>query len=479
MGHFEEKFQTAPTAFNFEDVILLPGLASVEPKDIDIKTRFSDGITLNTPIVSSPMDTVTEANMAIALARQGSMGVVHRNCSAEEELAMIKSVKRSESFIIRDVVTIDEGKTVKEAREIMRDNSISGLAVVKDKRLSGIITNRDVRFTDPETLVRDAMTTDMVTTHEGINEQDAISLMRKNKVEKLPVVDKAGNLTGLITYKDVMLRDKYGNATRDGNGRLRVAAGVSPFDMDRAKMLAKYADALVIDVAHFHNENVIAATKRMIDSVSIDVVIGSLGTKADVIDSVTRIDAAAGLRMGIGSGSICITTNVTKAGAPTLFAVSQAADALAEVGSHIPIIADGGIRGPGDVALALAFGADLAMMGYAFAGCKESPSEVTVIDEKYYKIHRGMGSQAAREKRLALDRYAKLSKGIPEGIEMLVPYKGEVENTLDEFSSGIKAAMGYAGASSIMEMHGNARIAKAMVRAKGGGNAGTPKQQVT
>ncbi|MEM2088123.1 MAG: IMP dehydrogenase [Thermoproteota archaeon] len=451
MGRLK-KFNEAETVFNFDDVVLLPGLSRVEPKEVELRTRFSKNIPINIPLVSSPMDTVTESEMAIVLARHGGIGVIHRNCSAEEEVEMVKIVKRSESFIIREVVTISRELKVGEAAEIMKKHRISGLPVVENNKLVGIITGRDVRFTNPSVKVGEAMTKDVVVAKPGVTPEEAVELMKKHKVEKLPVVDKDGTLVGLITYRDVALRGEYKEASRDEEGRLRVAAAISPFDLERAKLLAKYADALVIDVAHFHNENVIEATRRLAKEVEVDIVIGNLGTKEGVLDSVSRIDNVAGLRVGIGSGSVCVTTDVTRAGAPTLFAVAQAADALEEIGVEIPVIADGGVRNPGDVALAAAFGASCVMLGYVLAGCKESPSPMTIINERYFKLHRGMGSQSARQKRMALDRYAVFSKEIPEGTEVWIPYRGEVASVINEFTSGVKAAMGYAGASSLVEL---------------------------
>jgi len=464
MGIFGEKLENAALAFNFEDLILLPGFSQVEPREIDLKTSFSKNIPINTPLVSSPMDTVTESEMAIALARHGGIGVVHRNCTAEEELEMVKTVKRAESFIIRDVVTIGKEATVGEAAETMRKHRISGLPVVEGNKLIGIITGRDVRFANPSIRVEEAMTRDVVVAGPDVTPEEAVELMRKHRVEKLPVVDGEGRLIGLITYRDVALRGEYKDASRDSEGRLRVAAAVSPFDLDRARLLAKHADALVVDVAHFHNRNVIEATRILVRETGVDVVIGSLGTKQGVLDSVSRIEDAAGLRVGIGSGSVCTTTEITKAGAPTLFAVAQAADALEELGLKIPVIADGGVRSPGDVALAIALGASCAMLGYVLAGCKESPSPMTIINGKYFKLHRGMGSQSARQKRMALDRYATLAKEIPEGTEIWVPYRGDVASVIGEFTAGIRAAMGYAGASNIEELRRKARIARIVSR---------------
>ncbi|MGB9729507.1 MAG: IMP dehydrogenase [Thermoprotei archaeon] len=460
MVKITEKLIKGLAVFTFDDLIILPGYSKVEPSQIDLKTHFTTHIKLNIPFISAPMDTVTESEMAIALARYGGIGVIHRNCTIEEQVEMVKKVKRSESFIIRDVITIKPNLTTGEAANYMKQHNISGLPVVNDNGiLIGIITSRDVRFADPNIPVNNVMTKDVIVAHEGITPEDAIKLMKKHKIEKLPLIDKDGKLTGLITYKDVVLRDKYPNAIRDKDGRLMVAAAISPYDIKRAKELEKYADALVIDVAHFHNENVIQATKKLTKEVNIDIIIGNLGTKEGVIDALTKIENVAGLRVGMGSGSVCTTTQITRTGAPTPFAVAQAKEALEELGLNIPIIADGGIRGAGDIALVLALGASTAMMGYVFAACKESPGPITMIGNRYYKLHRGMGSTSARQKRLALDRYSHPSKDIPEGIETWIPYKGEASTVIEELIAGLKAAMGYAGASNIKEMFEKAQIA--------------------
>ncbi len=459
MGSYNKKMLDAAVAFNFDDLIVLPGLAQVEPKDISIGTRFTKNIALGVPFVSSPMDTVTESAMAIALARRGGVGVIHRNCSLEEELNMVRAVKRAESFIIRNVILISRNSTVGEASTIMLENHISGLPVVEAGKLVGILTSRDVRANDPVNRVEQAMTKDVITAHEDVTETEAINLMRSNRIEKLPVVGSDGTFRGLITYKDIITRGKYQHALRDKDGRLVVAAAVSPFDLERAKALSKDADALIVDVAHFHNSAVIAATKKIIKETGREIIIGNLGTKKGVLDSVSALDSVAALRMGIGSGSICITTEVTRAGSPTLFAVSQAADALEELGSDIPIIADGGIKNSGDIALAFVFGASSVMMGQVFAGCEESPSPKTRIEDKYYKVHRGMGSAAARAKRAIVDRYADSGgKNIEEGIEILVPFRGRVDDAVDELVGGLRAAIGYAGATDIREMR-NASVA--------------------
>jgi IMP dehydrogenase len=459
MREFLSKITNSLDAIGFDDLILLPGMSSVEPSEVDLSTRASKSIRMKVPFISSPMDTVTESEMAIAMARSGGIGIIHRNCSKEEQVEMVKRVKRAESFIIRDVITIDPRSTIKEAAEIMEKNRISGLPVVEEGKLVGIITGRDVRFADPSLRIADVMTTDVITAKEGIRMDEAEELMKSHKIEKLPVVDEDGRLKGLITYKDIALRGKYGNATRDEQGRLRVGAAISPFDVERAKELSKIADLLVIDVAHFHSLRVMEATKKLLKEVDVDVVAGNIGTYEAAVDIISSMDVA-GLRVGIGSGSVCTTMEVTGVGAPTPFAVAHVADAVREMEADLPIIADGGIRGAGDIAISLALGASSVMMGYIFAGCRESPGELISIGSRYYKRHRGMGSEAARKKRMALDRYSQPAKGMPEGIEAFVPYRGEVNMVVEELSTALKAAFGYAGASSIQELWRKARLAR-------------------
>ena len=454
-NNFYSKLADSQMAFSFDSVLLRPGKSLIEPKDADISTNFSRSIKLGIPFISSPMDTVTESRMAIAMARRGGIGVIHRNCTVEEELEMLKAVKRAESFIMRDVITIGKEKTVKDAFSIMQMHGVSGLPVLEGGKLVGIVTSRDVRDEDTSARIGEIMTKEVVTASEHINEADAVSIMRKNKIEKLPVVDGNGIFKGLITYKDVKVKGKYKGALRDKDGRLLVAAAVSPFDLERAKMLSKVADQLLIDVAHFHNANVISATKKVISETGNPVVVGNLGTREGVLDTISELDrGVAALRMGLGSGSICITSDVTRAGSPTLYAVSQAAGALQELGvKDIPVIADGGMKNGGDAALAFAFGADAVMFGYVFAACYESPTPILEIEGKQFKKHRGMGSKAAREKGSISDRYADSGgKKIAEGIEMLVPYKGRVDDVIDEITGEVRAAIGYAGKRNVAEM---------------------------
>jgi IMP dehydrogenase len=456
---FLGKFKDIQVALTFRDIIILPGRAEVEPSEVDVHTRVTKKHELRIPFVSSPMDTVTESEMAIAIARQGGLGVVHRNCSIEEEVDMVKRVKRAEAVVIRDVVTVTPDDTVGKTLALMEQHNISGFPVVEGSKLVGIVTSRDVRFAQPSLLIKQVMTKEVVKAEEGISIEDAQKMLRDHKIEKLPIVGKSGELSGLITFKDIMLRGKYPDAVRDENGHLLCAAAVSPFDLDRAKKLDEFADILVTDVSHFHNANVFKATKKIMSEVSAEVVVGNIGTYKAAEDAIAELEIVSGFRVGIGSGSICTTAEVTKAGSPTLFATAQVSDAVAKYDAKIPIIADGGIRTPGDVAIALAAGASAVMVGNLFARCKESPGTLITIGGRYYKQYRGMGSPTARAKRYSLDRYSMPSKGVPEGVEGWVPYKGEVNTVLDELVSGLRASMGYAGAQNIGELWTKASLA--------------------
>jgi IMP dehydrogenase len=456
---FLDKFRNIQVALTFRDVFILPGRAEVEPSAVDVGTRVTKRHRLNIPFVSSPMDTVTESDMAIALARQGGLGVIHRNCSVDEQVAMAKRVKRAEAVIIRDVITISPDDTVGQALALMEKHSISGLPVVEKTRLVGIATGRDVRFAEPSLLVKQVMTKNVVKAEEGMSIEETQKLLHDHKIEKLPVVNKAGELAGLITFKDILLRGKYPSAARDENGQLLCAAAVSPFDIDRAKKLDEFADILVTDVSHFHNDNVFKATKKLMAEVSAEVIVGNIGTYEAAEDAIAELEGIGGFRVGIGSGSICTTAEITKAGAPTLFATGQVSDAVAKYGADIPVMADGGIRTPGDAAIALIAGASVVMAGNLFARCRESPGTLITIGGRYYKQYRGMGSPTARARRYSLDRYSLPSKNVPEGVEGWVPYKGEVSIVIEELVSGLRASMGYAGARSIQELWSKGRLA--------------------
>ena len=444
----------ASGVYTFRDFVLLPGRSDIEPSSVDLSIRLTKNVRLNLPLVSSPMDTVTESEMAIALARQGGIGIIHRNMSIEEQVENAKRVKRAESFVIRDVVTIRPDGKISEALGLMQTKSISGLPVVTDgDHLIGILTKRDVNFADPSENVSEVMTGEVVVAHPEVTIEEAKKIMNKNKVEKLPVLDKDRKLLGLITIKDVYSRERFPLAARDSQGRLLVGAAISPTDIERAKALEKHVDVLVSDVAHFHNVNILEASRRLTKEVSTDFIAGNLGTTEGTKDTIQALEGRlAGVRAGVGSGSICVTSEVTKAGSPTMFAVSQIAAALQEAGVEAPIIADGGIRSAGDGALALAAGASAIMMGNVFAGCTESPGGLIKIGGKYYKPYRGMGSMSSRQKRFAMDRYNQPAKGIAEGVEGVVPYRGDVGTVVDEFSAGLRASFGYAGAVSIPDL---------------------------
>jgi len=373
---------------------------------------------------------------------------------------MARKVKRAEALIIRDVVTVEPETTVEVLFNLMDEHSIHGFPVIKeDKKLVGIVTWRDIRLADKSLRVEDVMTKDVVTAKEDITLEEAKRVLHNHRIEKLPIVDKAGRVSGLITMKDITLKGTYPNAIRDDEGRLTCAAAVSPFDFERAEALDKFVDVIVTDVAHFHNRNCFEAVKKIIRHVSADVVVGNIGTYDATEDCLTKLDGIAGLRVGIGSGSICTTSVVTRAGAPTLYAVSQAADAVRDYGADVPIIADCGIRNPGDIALGLAVGASCAMMGNIFAGCSESPGRLVALEGRYYKEYYGMGSAAARKKRFAWDRYSQPSKTVAEGVEGWVPYRGGVAEIVTEFVGGLKAAMGYVGAQNVQEMWKKAKLA--------------------
>lgn len=440
--------------------MLLPGRSDVEPSKVNLGVNLTQKVKLNLPLVSSPMDTVTEADMAIALARQGGVGIIHRNMSIEEQVENAKRVKRAESFIIRDVVTIRPGQKVSEAFDLMDSKSISGLPVIEgEDTLVGILTRRDVNFADKNETVRSVMTGDVKVAGPEVTIDEAKRIMHQNRVEKLPVVDHDKKLLGLITIKDVYSRERFSLASRDQEGRLLVGAAVSPYDLERAKALEKYVDVLVSDVAHFHNVNILEAARKLTKEVGTDFIAGNIGTAEATKDVLSALDGkVSGIRAGVGSGSICVTSEVTKAGAPTLFAVAQIAETLASENVDIPIVADGGIRAAGDATLALAAGASAVMMGNVFAGCTESPGGLIKIGGKYYKPYRGMGSSSSRQKRFALDRYNQPAKGIAEGVEGVVPYRGDVQTVVEEFSGGLRAAFGYAGAVSINDLWSKARF---------------------
>ncbi len=473
LGHqddFNAKFGF--TGLTYDDVLLLPAASDVVPSEVDTSARLTRNITLRIPLVSSAMDTVTEARMAIAMARQGGVGVLHRNLSIEEQAAQVDLVKRSEAGMVTNPVTCSPDNTLGQVDELCGHYRISGVPVVDaDGVLVGIVTNRDMRFEDDRNrLVRDVMTRmPLVTAPVGIAADDALALLKANKIEKLPLVDAAGRLQGLITVKDFVKRDQYPNSTKDASGRLVVGAavGVGEDAYERAMRLVEAGvDFAVVDTAHGHSRAVLDMVARLKKDTNIDVIGGNIATK-DAAQAL--IDAGAdALKVGVGPGSICTTRVVAGVGVPQVTAIYAAA--LAAKAAGVPVIGDGGLQYSGDIAKAIVAGADTVMLGSLLAGCAEAPGEVVFINGKQYKAYRGMGSLGAMESRgtkrsFSKDRYFQddvLSddKLVPEGVEGQVPYSGPLSAVAHQLVGGLRASMGYAGAGTIGELQNNGRFVR-------------------
>ena len=443
----------------YEDVLLVPGFSEVLPRDVIISSKFSKNITLKTPIVSSAMDTVTEAALAIAMAQDGGMGVLHKNMSAEKQAMEVRKVKRAESGMIIDPVTLSKDAFVSDAKKLMKEYRIGGIPVIdSDKRLIGIVTNRDLRFeNDDNKKVSQLMTSvNLITAKENTTMDEAELILQENKIEKLPVVNDNNTLIGLITYRDISKKRNKPNSNKDSYGRLRVAAavGVTHDILERVALLvAANVDAIVIDTAHGHTKGVVDALKAVKSEFpDLDVVVGNIAT-AEAAKYLVDAGADA-VKVGIGPGSICTTRVVAGVGVPQLTAVMLVADAIKDSG--IPVIADGGIRYTGDIVKAIAAGADCVMLGSLLAGAKEAPGESIILDGRRFKSYRGMGSIEAMESG-SKDRYFQdveddIKKLVPEGIVGRVPYKGEVNEVMYQFIGGLRAGMGYCGAKNINEL---------------------------
>ncbi|WP_462106338.1 IMP dehydrogenase [Campylobacter concisus] len=439
-------------ALTFEDVLLVPQYSEILPKQVDVKTRISKNVTLNIPIVSAAMDTVTEHRTAIMMARLGGIGVIHKNMDIESQAKEVKRVKKSESGVIIDPIFINPEATVAEALSLMSDLHISGVPVIdKDRKLIGILTNRDLRFeTNMNTLVKDRMTkAPLITAPKGCTLDDAEKIFSQNRVEKLPIVDKDGKLDGLITIKDLKKRKEYPNANKDNYGRLRVAAAIGVGQLDRAKALVDAGvDVIVIDSAHGHSKGIIDTLKEVKANFNVDVVAGNIANPAAVKDLAEV--GADGIKVGIGPGSICTTRIVAGVGVPQISAIDDCASEAAKYG--IPVIADGGLKYSGDVAKALAAGAACVMAGSLLAGCEESPGELITFQGRQYKVYRGMGSIGAMTKGSS-DRYFQegtaQDKLVPEGIEGRVPFAGSIKDVIHQLIGGLRSAMGYVGAKDI------------------------------
>lgn len=448
----------------FDDVLLIPAESNVLPKDVCVKTQLTRNIKLNIPLISSGMDTVTESRMAIAMAREGGLGVVHKNMSIAEQAHEIDKVKRSEHGVIVDPFFLSPDNLLQDALVLMERYHISGVPVTEKGKLVGILTNRDLRFeTDFSKRIGDCMTREnLITAPIGTSLEDAKELLRKHRIEKLPLVDENGSLKGLITIKDIEKNKKYPNAAKDANGRLLVAAavGVGADMMDRVDALvAANVDAIVLDTAHGHSAGVINAVRTVKTKYpQVDLIAGNVAT-AEATQAL--IDAGAdAIKVGIGPGSICTTRVVAGIGVPQITAVNDCAAVALQNG--VPIIADGGIKYSGDVAKAIAAGAHVVMIGGLLAGTDESPGETIIYQGRSYKVYRGMGSLGAMEKgskdRYFQDSTASVDKLVPEGIEGRVPYKGVAAETIYQLIGGLRAGMGYCGVANIEEMIKNTRF---------------------
>jgi len=454
-----------PLSLTFDDVLLEPAASEIEPAEADVLSRFSKHIALNIPLVSSAMDTVTESTMAIALAREGGIGVIHRNMTPERELQELIVVKQAEELIEREVLFVEQTATVGDAALLMNRYSIGGVPVVDKGRIIGIVSRRDVRAISSkrgDEKITAIMTRKPITASEDITSDKALEVMYTNKVERLPVVDGKGKLIGIITMQDILEKRQYPLATRDTKGNLRVAAAVGPFDFSRAMLLdEKGVDALVVDCAHGHNLKVVNGVREIKESAKADVVAGNIATVAAaeaLLD--TNVD---GIKVGIGPGSICTTRIVAGVGVPQITAVAQVADVVRD--ADIPIIADGGVRFSGDVAKAIGAGADSVMMGSMFAGTDEAPGKVITIKGRRYKQYRGMGSLGVMSSGESSDRYFQKkdigsTKFVPEGVEGVTPYVGNVGEVIYQLVGGLKSAMGYTGSRTIPDMHRKARFVR-------------------
>jgi IMP dehydrogenase len=446
----------------FDDVLLVPAFSKVLPKDVVLKTKITRNITLNTPIVSAAMDTVTESSLAIAIAQQGGIGVVHKNMTIEEQALEVKKVKRSESGMILDPVTLSENANVGDALQIMKEYKIGGIPVVDQKNeLKGIVTNRDLRFEKniSKPIIEVMTSKNLVTAKDGTDLATAEGILQSNKIEKLPVVDSNNKLVGLITYRDIIKVKQYPNSCKDSFGRLRVAAavGVTHDTIQRVDALYEAGvDAVVIDTAHGHTEGVVSKLKEVKQKYpNLEVIVGNIAT-AEAAKYLVDAGADA-VKVGIGPGSICTTRIIAGVGVPQLTAINDVA--LALEGTGVPVIADGGIRYTGDIVKAIAAGADTVMIGSMFAGVEESPGETIIYEGRKFKTYRGMGSLEAMQKG-SKDRYFQdaeddVKKLVPEGISGRVPYKGNLFEVVYQIIGGLRAGMGYCGAPTIDTLKGS------------------------
>lgn len=443
----------------FDDVLVLPRYSTVLPRDTNTRTKLTKNLNINIPIVSAAMDTVTEADLAIAIAREGGIGIIHKNMSIEEQASHVKKVKRSESGMIKDPITLSHDNTLADALKVMKDNKIGGIPVTNEQgKLVGIITNRDLRFqADLKTSIGEVMTTDnLITTHEGTDLVEAEKILQEHKIEKLPVVDDENNLLGLITYKDIQKVSYHPNACKDKEGRLMVGAavGVTADTINRVRRLVQEeVDVIAIDTAHGHSRGVVEELKKVkAEFPSLQVIVGNVATGEAA--KYLADNGADAVKVGVGPGSICTTRIIAGIGVPQLSAIMECAQALE--GTGVPVIADGGIRYSGDLVKALVAGASCIMAGSIFAGTEESPGETSFYEGRKVKSYRGMGSIEAMKKgssdRYFQDAEAEISKLVPEGIVGTVPYKGRLSEVIYQYIGGLRAGMGYTGSKTIDEL---------------------------
>lgn len=452
-------------AVTYDDVLLLPAKSSVLPRETDVRTKLTRLIELNIPLLSAAMDTVTESAMAIALAREGGIGILHKNMTIRKQADEVDMVKRSESGMIQHPITLGPTQTVREALEVMKKYSISGIPIVLDESLVGILTNRDLRFEPNLDLqVSKVMTAGhLVTAPAGTTLEEAEAILQKNRIEKLPVVDRNGKLKGLITFKDIQKKKRHPGACKDKLGRLRVGAavGVTSDTMDRvAALFNAGVDVIIVDTAHGHSKGVIAMVKQIKSRYDVQLIAGNVATGEATRDLI-KVGTDA-VKVGIGPGSICTTRIVAGVGVPQVTAIMECAKVAKK--SRVPLIADGGIKQTGDIAKAIAAGADSVMLGSLFAGVDESPGEKVLYEGRSYKMYRGMGSMEAM-KEGSKDRYFQdveddIQKLVPEGIEGRVPSKGSLSETVHQMIGGLRAAMGYCGCRTIAEMKTKAQFVK-------------------
>jgi IMP dehydrogenase len=458
------KHKIVDTAITFDDVLLIPAKSSVLPREVKLQTKLTKKITLNIPLLSAAMDTVTESELAIAIAREGGMGIIHKNMSFARQSEEVDKVKRSESGMIRQPVTLTANATIGDALRVMERFKISGIPIIDVAgKLIGILTNRDLRFNpDERMLIKDVMTKDnLIVAPMGTDLTKAELILQNHRIEKLPVVDKNGILKGLITFKDIQKRKSFPNACKDEFGRLRVGAavGITPDTVERVGELVKASvDVVVVDTAHGHSKGVLEMVKKLKKKFNIEVIAGNVATAEATVDLINS--GADGIKVGIGAGSICTTRVIAGVGVPQLTAVLDCARAAAKF--NIPVIADGGIKQTGDVPKAIAAGANSVMVGGMLAGTDETPGETVLYEGRSFKVYRGMGSIEAM-KEGSKDRYFQdmeddIKKLVPEGIEGIVPYKGPLKDTIYQIIGGLRASMGYCGAKDINAMRSKTKF---------------------